>query len=396
MRGTRAALGRKCPEFAARPRECPRRCRKARHRRCAIALARRRLAGRAHEPAAQVELALDPAQLPLRESRCASLSSARSTRRDEVGGGWSDHRRLACRCSRSMPPMCLSARMNSRASGARCHKRRIGIVGMPKARSEERGGKTGDDGVGHRLVPVRQYGTKHLFPAHCARDRAENRRHRKQRGERRSEAARAQRRKYGDRRSAGTRNGKARAANRRHAQMWASAVAWLDGSHLRPDPPAHGSGKIVATHGVAGAGVDWRHPGRTALAPARIATGVQERNQNCQRKGCRDCPPRPHRAQSATAAVSRASNATRHPRTGPDEASIAAARARSRQVRRRRQAPASISRPIPRVAALFMRSEATARLRHHLGHRVPASGPARDEAPLPACRGTAHVSDRTT
>ena len=79
----------------------------------------------------------------------------------------------------SMPSICLSACMNSRASGARCHKRRIGIAGMPEARSGQRGGKTGDDGVSHRLVPVRQYVTKHLFPAHRARDRTEKCRHRK-------------------------------------------------------------------------------------------------------------------------------------------------------------------------------------------------------------------------
>ena len=74
---------------------------------------------------------------------------------------------------------CSSTCMNSRANGARCHKRRIGIAGLPEARSGQRGGKTGDEGVSHRLIPVRQYVTKHLFPAHCPRDRTEKRRHRK-------------------------------------------------------------------------------------------------------------------------------------------------------------------------------------------------------------------------
>ena len=44
--------------------------------------------------------------------------------------------------------------------------------------------------------------------------------------------------------------------------------------------------KLFATHGVAGADVDWRHPGRNELAPREVTDqGVQERNQNCQRKG---------------------------------------------------------------------------------------------------------------
>ena len=162
--------------FAARPSRCPAPCRKERHRRCAIALAPARcLAARVHLPAAQVELALDPAQLPLRNR------GVPCRRRDQRPGveDWSDHRSLACRCSRSMPSICLSACMNSRASGARCHKRCIGIAGMPEARSGQRGCKTGDDGVSHRLVPVRQYVTKHLFPAHRARDRTEKCRHRK-------------------------------------------------------------------------------------------------------------------------------------------------------------------------------------------------------------------------
>ena len=157
------------------PRRAPAPCRKARHRRWAIVIAPACcLAAGVHQPAAQVELALDPAQLPLWNSGVRLCR-----RRDQRPGveDWSDHRSLACRYSRSIPSMCLSACMNSRASGARCHKRRIGIAGMPEARSGQRGGKTSDDGVSHRLVPVRQHVTKHLFPAHCARDRTEECRH---------------------------------------------------------------------------------------------------------------------------------------------------------------------------------------------------------------------------
>ena len=170
------ALGRKMSGLRRAPRGAPAPCRKER-RRCAVALAPARcLAACVHQPAAQIELALDPAQLPRR-----NRGGHPCRRRDQRPGveDWSDHRSLACRCSRSMPSICLSACMNSRASGARCHKRRIGIAGMPEARSGQRGGKTGDDGVSHRLIPVRQYVTKHLFPAHCARDRTENSRHRK-------------------------------------------------------------------------------------------------------------------------------------------------------------------------------------------------------------------------
>ena len=147
---------RRAPRGAPRP--------VSRHCRYAITLAPARcLAARVHQPAAQVELALDPAQLPLWNSGVRLCR-----RRDQRPGveDWSDHRSLACRYSRSIPSMCLSACMNSRASGARCHKRRIGIAGMPEARSGQRGGKTSDDGVSHRLVPVRQHVTKHLFPAH--------------------------------------------------------------------------------------------------------------------------------------------------------------------------------------------------------------------------------------
>ena len=53
------------------------------------------LAARVHQPAAQVELALDPAQLPLR-----NLGVLPCRRRDQRPGveDWRDHRRLACRC----------------------------------------------------------------------------------------------------------------------------------------------------------------------------------------------------------------------------------------------------------------------------------------------------------
>ena len=65
MRGARRRSVDKCPVCGAPLAVPPPPCRKERHRRCAIALAPARcLAARVHQPAAQVELALDPAQLP--------------------------------------------------------------------------------------------------------------------------------------------------------------------------------------------------------------------------------------------------------------------------------------------------------------------------------------------
>src|SRR6478672_11447114 len=49
---------------------------------------------------------------------------------------------------------------------------------------------------------------------------------------------------------------------------------------------ARRSGKIVATHGVPSEGGDLKHAVHAALAPGGIALRLQERDQNCQRKGC--------------------------------------------------------------------------------------------------------------
>ena len=198
MRGARRRSVEKCPVCGAPLAVPPPRVERA-HRRCAVALAPARcLAARVHQPAAQIELALDPAQLPLRSvahplgkgSKACQCACSGLERRSTAGRGGLERSRVLHSLVGDVEvslvtmlsfdaSMCLSACMNSRASGARCHKRRIGIAGMPEARSGQRGGKTGDDGVSRRLIPVRQYVTKHLFPAHCARDRTEKCRHRK-------------------------------------------------------------------------------------------------------------------------------------------------------------------------------------------------------------------------
>ena len=137
---------------------------------------------------------------------------------------------------------------------------------------------------------------------------------------------------------------------------------------------AHGSGKIVATHGVAGAGVDWRHPGRNALAPREVTTGVQERNQSCQRKGF-------------VAALRYLIEFNRQLRLARERAMPLAILVQDptkfplRQFERDQgeygvDAGTGFDQPSdPACCRLFMRSEAPARLRHHLGHEFRRQAP---------------------
>src|SRR5665811_2313021 len=83
-----------------------------------------------------------------------------------------------------MLPISSGADMNSRATGQRSHKRRIGL----REAVSDRDGmiEAGDQGeqrrVGHRFIPVIESGAERLLALHDADDGAEDDRHPQQRG----------------------------------------------------------------------------------------------------------------------------------------------------------------------------------------------------------------------
>ena len=143
-------------------------------------------------------------------------------------------------------------------------------------------------------------------------------------------------------------------------------------------------------------GVDLRHRGHAGRRVSGGRARLQERRSELPAEGFRDWPPRRHRVRAATAAASKASSAIRHPRTRSGEASIAAARTATK--RKRCISPgAGFDQPIDLELSRRSRMRRSGRtLPRSRRTSVPASTPARDEAPLPACQGTARVLDRTT